>query len=196
MKVKITGIILALLMVILAGCSSPDSDIQRNKYNNYQKSLKQDLASKYPAFRTYLVTVSQAAHKIAVEADKLTDEGERLKRFREANKIFSASKLYTELSSLHQRMETMITKKNRLAGTVNNQYQEQIRAAVNRATNALNRAVSMMEQAKPANLEAALEEIKKAGSLLTPVETRLDSVIELLMKGTKKTSTFQPKKEK
>ena len=184
-------------MISWVGCSgTPNVENETNKYNSSQKNLKK-LAPKYPNFRSFLVTVSQDAHKFALEAQKLKDEREKAKKFQLANKVFTDSRFFRQLSSMDVRMESVRTKKNELAVAVSRKHQKSITTAVKQATQALNEANSILTAAKPATTEAAVKEIKKANSILISAEAKLNSARKLSrVKSEKKKSLFKGKKKK
>jgi hypothetical protein len=195
MKVKMLSLVLVAVMVFLVGCGGPSVENERNKYNHYQGTLKK-CSPKYPAFRSFMVKVSQSAHKLVEEGKKLEDEAAKAKKFQQANAVFADSKFYRQLSSMDLRMESVTSKKNLLRATYSRKYKRQITGAVNKAGNALKEARTIMANAKPASIEQAVEEIKKANSLLISAEGSLDRVKRQIKKKKKTKNPFKKKRKK
>lgn len=195
MKVKILRLMLLTVLVFLIGCGGPSVENERNKYNNYQKTLK-ECAPKYPAFRSFMVTLSQNAHKLVQESKTLTDEAAKAKKIQSANSLFADSTFYRQLSSMNHRMQSVTEKKRQLGATYSKKYQSQINGAVKKASDAMNEAKTILANAKPASLEQAQDELKKINSILIPAESALNRVSRQVKKKIKVKNPFKKKGKK
>lgn len=193
MKKKIESILLVLVIVFIAGCGKPSVENESNKYNFYQKNLKQ-LAKKFPSFYSFLVIISNESYKLVKEAEKIEDQIKKAEKIAEANKVFSDSKLYGQLNSFDGRYESIKKKKTELGSRRSKQYQATIANTISKANQALIDASDIMKNAKPADMEAAVAEVKKANGKLIDAEYKLNSAMRQTKPKT--TSPFKKRKKK
>ncbi len=185
MKKNIRLIILVVVLVVIMACGKPSVENETNKYNHYQKNLKQ-LAVKYPAFRPFMVIISNESFKLVTESQKIEDQVKKAGKIVEANNVFSDSKLYGQLNSFDGRFESIKTKKTSLASIRDKQHQTTISNAISKANQALVDASGIMKNAKPGDMEAAVTEIRKANEILIDAEYKLNSAQRLTKKKKKK----------
>ena len=193
MKKKVRLIILVLVFAVIMACGKPSVKNETNKYNHYQKNLKQ-LAVKYPAFRSFMVTISNESYKLVTESQKIEDQVKKAEKILEANKVFSNSKLYGQLNSFDGRFESIKKKKSTLSSIRSKQHKISIANAISKADHALVEASGIMKNARPEGMENAVAEIKKANEILIAAEYKLNSVSRLTKK--KSTSPLKKKKKK
>ena len=192
MKKKTQLIILVVALAIIAACGKPSVENETNKYNHYQKNLKQ-MAAKYPAFHSFMVTISKESYALVKESGQIEDQIKKAEKIAEANKVFSDSKLYGQLNSFDGRLEAIQKKKTKLASIGSKKHRTTISNAISKANQALVNASGIMKNAKPANMEAAVAEIKKANGVLIEAEYKLNSALKKAKP--KSTSPFKKKKK-
>jgi len=194
MKVKLLSIALVAMMVFVVGCGKPSLENERNIYNNHQKLLKR-LAPQFENFRPFMVKVSAAAFKFVEESKKETDEAKKAEKFVAANKIFSESKLFSNLSSLDGHFTGLTKDKSELGRRrVLKKHLPKIRSALSKASAALTEAKAIMTNTKPTSEEAAIQQIKQANGVLISAKSKIRTV-KRQTKGKKK-SIFKRKKKK
>lgn len=185
MKKKIRLIIVLAALVVIMACGKPSVENETNKYNYHQKNIKQ-LAAKYPAFRPFMVIVSNESYKLVTESQKIEDQVKKAEKIVEANKVFIDSQLYSQLNSFDGRFESTKRKRTELTSIRSQQHKTTIANAISKANQALVDATGIMKNAKPADMEAAVAELKKANEILRDAEYKLDSARRLTKKKKKK----------
>jgi hypothetical protein len=193
MKKTTQLIILVAALVVIMACGKPSVENETNKYNHNQKNLK-ELAAKYPAFHPFLAIISKDSFKRVTESRKIEDKVKKAEKIAEANQVFSDSKLYLQLNSYDGRIESIIKKKAKLGSVRSNKHRTTISNAISKANQAMVDASAVMKNAKPADMEAAVAEVKKANGILIGAEHKLNSAQRLTKKKT--TSPFKKKKKK
>lgn len=193
MKKKTRLIILVAVLVVIVACGKPSVENETNKYNSHQKNIKQ-LAVKYPAFRPFMVIVSNESYKLLIESQKIEEQDKKAEKIVEANKVFTDSNFYSQLNSYDGRFESIKKKKTALASLRDKKHRTTISNAISKANQALVDAAGIMKNAKPVDMETAVTEIKKANEILINAEYKLNSAQRLTK--TKTASPFKKKKKK
>jgi len=184
MKKKLGFIFLISMMLLIIACGKPSVQNETNKYNHYQTNLKQ-MAAKYPAFHSFLVKISQNSHKFIKEADKIEDQVKKAEKIAESNKVFEDSTFYGQLNSFDGRVKSITKKRINLGKYYKKKHKTKVKNTISNADKALSKALEIMKNAKPENLQLASVEVKKANGVLIGVEHQLNSTARLIKRKSK-----------
>jgi DNA repair exonuclease SbcCD ATPase subunit len=178
MKTKFT--ILFLIFAFVFGNCKPNSKSQIQQWESNQKEFA-EATTTYPNFKALLDAKMNNAKAIWGEAEKLTNEEEKVQKMKEANE--KLNELLNQFTQIKYKLEGILKSIDKIDDKKLNSKKDKIRDdAIEEGQKAIALVKEKMSAAAPTNDEEAVAVTKECISILISAQGTLDRAIKAIKK--------------